>query len=318
MTVVKDLEGDRLSLIFSKKSPSPCTHTESLNSAFGFFCTVERVLVRKKTLYQTVEVFETEEFGKTLLLDGILQVVEKNEFLYHELMVHPAMITHVNPRSILVLGGGDGGVNREVLRYEDIRSLTHVDLDREVIEIAKTYLPSVSKGAFENPKVSVIIEDGRRFLRNKRKQYDLIIMDMTDPIGPSKHLYTLEFFRCVRDALRPRGLFSMHTGSPIAQPVLFGRILRTLSKTFRFVSPFYNYIQMYGTLWSTAVASDGYDLKIIQPATIRRRLRERNLPKLNLFTPESFRSMQVEFPYLNALRQKKGTLLRESNIETLL
>ena len=303
------------------KARSSFLHKEALNEGYGFHYTVKEVLLKKKTRYQTLEVYDTVELGRALLLDGITQVVEKDEFMYHELLVHPTMTVHPKPQSVLLIGGGDGGTSREILKHSSVNLLDHVDLDEEVIRVAQAYFPSISAGAFDHPKLNLIIGDGRQFLEEKSHDYDVILMDMTDPIGPSRALYTVEFFRLVKNALRSKGLFAMHTSSPLTQRDLFKRLQRTLSHVFTKVTCFYHYIQMYGTLWTVAVCSDRYDLSQVRPSLITRRLHDRKVSSprhpLKLFNAETFCAMQVIYPYMRSIRNTKVPLIRDVNLNLL-
>ena len=300
-----------------KKTPLKTTlkrHHEALNESCGFYYEVGDVLYRKKTRYQEIKVVHTKEFGKVLLLDGIIQVSERDEFIYHEMLVHGGMLTHANPQSILVIGGGDGGANREVLKHPSVKQLVQVDLDDEVIAVCKKHFDFICQGSFEDPRVDLHIKDGRAFLKDTQALYDVIIMDMTDPVGPSRALYTVEFFRLVKKALSRKGVFCMHISSPITRPVAFGRIHKTLSHVFTNVNALYHYIHMYGTLWSIGVASDHYDLRQFSVATLRRRLLQRNLTHLRLMQAEGLHAMLRGHPYLDVLLKKKAILIRDANL----
>ena len=287
---------------------------EKLNKHFGYFYTYKKILAEKKTPFQTLKLIETEEFGRVLLIDDITQVVEKNDYLYHEVMVHPAMCSHINPKEILVIGGGDGGCNYEILKHPTVTNLTHVELEKEVIEYCKKYLPFISKKAFEHPKTNIIIDDGHHFIKNTKNTYDIIIMDMIDPLGLAKNLYTLDFFKNIKKALKDsNSIFVMHAESPITRPILFNQILQTLSTVFNYVSPFYNYIQMYSTLWTIAVCSKKVNPKTISFKTIKNQIKKKKLKSLKVFNEESFFSMQVELPYIQDIRKQKVALIKQAS-----
>ena len=211
---------------------------EALNPNFGFYYTINKTLQKGKTKYQQLELVDTDEFGTVLLLDNITQVAERNEPHYHEPMVHPAFCCHPNPRNVLVIGGGDGGILREVLKYPSVKRVDHAELDEKVITFSKKYLKSVHKGSFDDPRVHVQVADGRAFTKQHPGEYDIIIMDMTDPYGPSKMLYTREFFRIVKRAFRDsNGILVMHSESPVARPEAFSCIQKTLRSVFKNVNP---------------------------------------------------------------------------------
>ena len=160
-------------------------YQEALNPAFGYFYTIKKTLHKASTKYQKIELVDTDEFGKTLLIDDVTQVAEKNEFMYHEPMVHPALCCHPRPESVLVVGGGDGGVIREVLKYPMVKRVELAELDGGVVTFAKRYLCGIHGGSFDDRRVNVNITDGRKFVEDHPGEFDVVIMDMTDPFGPS-------------------------------------------------------------------------------------------------------------------------------------
>ncbi|MBD3241848.1 MAG: hypothetical protein GF331_14765, partial [Chitinivibrionales bacterium] len=196
--------------------------SEPLNPHFGFFYTVKKTLYRGRSRFQKIELIDTDEFGNVLLLDDITQVAEKNDYQYHEPMVHPALCCHPRPADILVIGGGDGGILREVLKHRTVRSVTFVELDEKVVEFSRKYLSSLNKGAFDDPRVETVFSDGRAFVEQNPKRFDVVIMDMTDPFGPSRMLYTREFYRAVKRSFKnTNGIFTMHSESPVVRPVAY-------------------------------------------------------------------------------------------------
>jgi spermidine synthase len=234
---------------------------ESLNAHQGYHYDAGKTLVSTQTRYQNAELVETEAFGRVLLLDGATQVSEKWEYRYHEPMVHPAMLAHPDPRRVLVIGGGDGGILREVLRHRTVEQVDFAELDEEVVQFAADHLAHISAGAFEDPRVRCVFGDGRAFVETAaaavaqgsgtQPGYDVVIMDMTDPEGPARFLYTREFFAEVQKAMRGgRGIFVMHGESPAARQAAFACIGRTLKSAFPVVSTATTFVPMYGTLWS--------------------------------------------------------------------
>jgi spermidine synthase len=287
-------------------------HTEWLNDNFGFFYTISKRLRFGATKYQTIELVDTNELGRVLILDGITQAAQRGECYYHEPMVHPAMCTHPCPRRVLVIGAGDGGIIREVLKYPCVESLDLAELDGGVIEFSRKYLPSVNQGAFDDARVRVHITDGRGFVEKNRASFDMVIMDMTDPFGPAKFLYTKDFFRSVKRSFRdPRGVFVMHTESPVARPRTFACIQRTLRSVFRHVRPLYAYIHMYATLWSITVSSDGSDMASINRAAIDKKLARYGIKGLRYYTGKIHEAAQVSWPHLDDLLNKRARVLTD-------
>lgn len=272
---------------------------ETLNPHFGYFYTVKKSISKGHTDYQQIELIDTDEFGKVLLLDNITQLGERNDQSYHEPMVHPALCSHPNPKSVCIIGGGDGGILREVLKHPSVKKVNMVELDQGVISFAKKHLASVHKNAFDDPRLELTITDGRGFIEQQRGAFDVVIMDMTDPFGPSKMLYTSNFFRKVKKALRnDNGLFVMHSESPISRPTAFACINKTLSSVFPEVSLMYVYIQMYGILWSISVCSPTVNIGAQTATAINRKLKKRNIEGLKVYTGETHHAMMTPYPYI--------------------
>lgn len=287
--------------------------TEALNPNFGYFYTIKKTLRKGKTKYQQIELVETDEFGNVLLLDNITQVAERNDSHYHEPMVHPAICCHPKPRTILVIGGGDGGILREVLKYSTIERVDLAELDNEVISFSKKYLSSVHKGCFDDSRLHIQVVDGRMFTEEHPGQYDIIIMDMTDPYGPSKMLYTREFFRKIKRAFRDKnGIFIMHSESPISRPQAFSCIQKTLRSVFKNVNPFYLYIQMYAVLWSITMCSDSINAAAVSSANVNKKLQRFGLNDLQVYSGQTHTSMQVEYPYISQILKQPARIITDA------
>ncbi|GAB1483203.1 polyamine aminopropyltransferase [Treponema sp.] len=283
---------------------------ERLSPSSGWYYEAGETLHEGKTPFQEIELVTTEEFGRTLLLDGATQVMEKNEFQYHESLAHLPLLSHRNPRRVLIIGGGDGGLVREVLKHPCVQSVDFIELDEEVVLFSRRYLLELNKGAFEDPRVKLSFMDGRAFVEAAAPAtYDVILMDMTDPAGPSLRLYTQEFFLAVRRILRDdESLFAMHSESPETRPEAFARIRSTLASVFPLVRLAYTYIRMYGTLWSFALCSASTDPKKIDGETIERRLAERGISALKLVSPDTWPAFFVHWPYIGALLTEPGPI----------
>ncbi len=286
---------------------------EWLNNTSGFFYTVERTLYKGKTPFQEIELVETGEFGKVLLLDRITQVAEKNDWQYHEPMTHPALLTHPDPRRVLVIGGGDGGILREVLKYSSVEWVDFAELDEDVVKFSRTYLPSLNGGAFEDSRVHFHFQDGRAFVESHPGLYDVVIMDMTDPFGPSRMLYTREFFQAVKRSFRnPSGIFVMHSESPITRPTAFACIKKTLGSVFSSVETLYTFIQMYATFWSISTASDTLKPTANTPQTIDKRIHTLGIENLHLITGHTIHAMAVEYPYIKDILRQPAPVITDA------
>lgn len=182
---------------------------EAKTSTWGF--KIEREIYSGKSKFQKIEVFDTKEFGRILVLDSQVQLSTKDEFVYHEMLVHPAFLCHQNPQNVLIIGGGDGGALREAVKYP-VKEIFLVDIDKKVIEVSKKYLPSVSRGAFNDKRLKIFCEDAMRFVKKYNGFFDVIIEDLTDPSGPSRVLWKIGFLKDVFGALKKDGLASFQSG----------------------------------------------------------------------------------------------------------
>ncbi len=177
-------------------------------STWGFV--IEKEVFSKKTPFQKIEIFDNSELGRVLVLDGLVQLSTHHEFIYHEMLVHPALFDHPHPQIVLIIGGGDGGVLREVVKHP-VKKIYLVDIDKEVISVSKKYLPSVSAGAFQDKRVKIFNEDGLKFIKKFQNFFDIIINDSTDPYGPSQVLWKTFFYRQIKKALNKKGIAAFQT-----------------------------------------------------------------------------------------------------------
>ena len=174
---------------------------------------VDRQLHSEQSEFQRIDVYESPEFGRFLTLDGYMMLTEKDEFIYHEMITHVPMAVHPNVKKVLVIGAGDGGVVRELARYQSIEQIDMVEIDRRVVEVCKEYLPQTAC-CFDDPRVQLTFADGLKFIRSKEDEYDLIIVDSTDPFGPGEGLFTKEFYGNCYRALKEDGIMVNQHESP--------------------------------------------------------------------------------------------------------
>ena len=196
----------------------------------------KKVLVTGKTPFQEYEIFVSELWGKALILDGRLQSAELDEFVYHEALVHPVMVAHPEPRRVMVMGGGEGATLREVLRHPGVAQAVMVDIDAELVNICREWLPDFHGGAFDDPRATLFFTDGRVWLADQPDgSFDVIILDLPEPleIGPALPLFTREMYGLVRRKLAPRGLMAVQSGSAS----LVGRLMADINWTLRAVFP---------------------------------------------------------------------------------
>ncbi len=257
-----------------------------------FIYKVKRVLEYVRSRYQEICVTETYDFGLALMLDGRVQFTERDEAVYHEALVHPVMLAHRNPERVLIVGGGDGLALREVLKHNCVKRAELVDLDEAVIEVCRRHFRKILSGAFEDPRVRVHIGEGREFLEKApERHYDIVILDLTDPLGggPEKLLYTIEFYKLVRKALKEEGLMATQATSPF-YPRVFGSIVKTVREVFPSISYHLAFVPSYSLPWAFITAGEKLpELKASEVASI---MRKRGV-KLRYFSSEMIASLRA-------------------------
>lgn len=193
-------------------------YQETLYSNWGQWFTESEILFQQKTDHQDLVIFQNPLFGKVLALDGVIQNTQADEAIYHEMMAHVPLLAHEKPKTVLIIGGGDGGILREVLKHPTIERALLVEIDPSVIALCKQYLPHISDGAFDNPKAHVVIQDASLFVKECKETFDVIFCDSTDPIGPGAVLFTREFYGDCKKLLNKQGIFVNQNGVPFVQP----------------------------------------------------------------------------------------------------
>ncbi|CAI1493061.1 Polyamine aminopropyltransferase [Thermococcus nautili] len=223
---------------------------------YGVGFKVKERLFETQTKYQRLELYETEGFGKLLVLDGTVQLVEIGEESYHEVLVHPVMLAHPNPKRVLIIGGGDGGTLREVLRHESVEKATMVEIDEMVVEVSRIYL-GIDRGAFDDPRAELIIGDGVKYLKETGERFDVIIVDSTDPVGPAKLLFSEEFYRSAYEKLNEKGLYITQAGSVYLFTNELLDAYKAMKKVFDRVYYFSFPVIGYASPWSFLVGVKG-------------------------------------------------------------
>jgi spermidine synthase len=260
---------------------------EPLNDSTGFYIKAGKQLGEWQTRFQKMAIYDTPHYGKLFRLDGFNMTSEREEFVYHENLIHPALTAHAAPRKVLIIGGGDGGSSEEALKHPSVEQATMVEIDGDVIEVAKKHFHAVHKGVFDNPRLRVLVDDGMKFVRETHEKFDLIALDLNDPMGPAEALYSTEFFQQLRAALAPGGALTLHIGSPVARPERVAELAQRLNGVFRIVRPYTMYIPLYGSLWAMAVCSDKLDPKAFTADEIDRRIEARKLQELRYYNGET-------------------------------
>jgi spermidine synthase len=216
---------------------------------------------------------------------------ERDEFFYHENLVHPAAVAHPQPRRALVIGGGDGGSSEELLKHPSLEVVHMAELDPDVIEVAKAQFGKVHRGAFDNPRLQVTVGDGLAYLRATAQRYDLVSMDLTDPVGPSVELYSPATFALAKRAMTANGALTLHLGSPFSHPGRVRGTLASLRQVFKRVTPYFAHIPLYGSIWGFACASDILDPRAMTAEEVERVIAQRSLADLQYYNGETHRAV---------------------------
>ncbi|MED4456068.1 spermidine synthase [Metabacillus fastidiosus] len=234
-------------------------YTEKQTKNFGITMKIKQTLHTEQTDFQKLEMVETEEFGNMLFLDGMVMTSEVDEFVYHEMVAHVPLFTHPNPENILVVGGGDGGVIREILKHPSVKKATVVDIDGKVIEYSKKYLPSIA-GKLDDSRVDVQVGDGFMHIAKSEDEYDVIMVDSTEPVGPAVNLFSKGFYAGISKALKDDGIFVAQTDNPWFTPDLISNVQRDVKEIFPITRLYLANIPTYPSgLWSFTIGSKKYD-----------------------------------------------------------
>lgn len=260
---------------------------------------VKKKLYSGRSQYQKIEVYDTYSFGRILVLDGIFQTSEVDEFIYHEMLCHLPLLLHQDPRKVLIIGGGDGGSLEEVLKHP-IEKVWVVEIDRKVIGVSKKYLPSISRGAFNSKKAEIIVGDGLKFIKNYKNFFDVIILDLSDPVGPAKELISLNFYKDVKKALKKRGVLSVQSGSITVQLKLVETIYKRLKKVFPFVEIHRACVPLYQAGEYSFTLAANFNLEKVSLAKLERRFKKLNL-KTKYYLPKIHLSSRAKPRYLKNL-----------------
>jgi spermidine synthase len=249
----------------------------------------KQVLVREETRCQQVEIVDTYEFGRCLFLDGKMQSSQVDEYLYHEFLVHPAMVTHPEPKQALIIGGGEGATLRELVAWH--------------------------QGAFDDPRVRIIVDDGRKFIQDSREIYDIIIIDVSDPTceGPASMLYTLQFYQSVAARLKPAGIMSLQAGtSSIVGGEIMASLYKTLQRVFPVVRAYEANIPSFDMPWGFGLAAAQLDPKQLNAQEIDRRLQLRGLENLRAYDGETHIGLFSPTKSLRNMLESRGRIIEDT------
>jgi len=232
-------------------------YKEITPAGFGIAIKVKEVLFSDQSPFQKVEIIDTDSaLGKILTLDDLMMTTEGDEFFYHEMISHIPMMNHKCPKTVLVIGGGDGGTVREVLKHDTVEKVILCEIDGMVIDVCKKYLPTIA-GKLDDPKVEVLVEDAIEYIKDKENEFDIVLIDSTDPMGPGEGLFTEEFYTNVKKSLKKDGIVAAQSESPVVNKEEIKKMYSLLKKVFPITSTFTSPIPTYpGGYWAWAFCSE--------------------------------------------------------------
>ena len=248
------------------------TYSETLYDSYGQEFAVDKVYFENKTDHQHLIIFENAKFGRVMALDGIIQTTEADEFIYHEMLTHVPLMAHGKVKRVLIIGGGDGGMLREACKHHSVEHITQVEIDAQVVDMCKQYLPNHSAGAYDDPRVNIVIDDGINFVRECNDHFDVIISDSTDPIGPGDVLFTSDFYQHCKKCLSGGGIMVTQNGVAYMQ-------LDEVVTTAKRLQPYFSDRSFYsaavptyvGGIMTFAWATDSPDLRTLPVEKIAQR-----------------------------------------------
>lgn len=276
---------------------------------------ISNVLYSGRTKFQSIEILRSPSFGKLLVLDSKIQSAEIDEFVYHEALVHPAMLAHPRPENIFIAGGGEGATLREVLRHPGVKKAVMVDIDPDVIDICRKFLPDYHAGAFDDKRSHIYNTDARKWLAQSKDKFDVIIIDLTEPVeaGPAYLLYTREFYQIVAGKLTENGLISVQSGSTsFVELASIKAVARTLRSIFPIVRIYQADIPAFGGPWGFCVASMKIDPTKLSAREIDNRIKERGLNSLRFYDGTAHQGMFTFPKHMRKALSRGGRLITDA------
>ncbi|RJP26299.1 MAG: polyamine aminopropyltransferase [Candidatus Omnitrophota bacterium] len=296
--------GDRLAELFqpvdildeiTSMIPRICTKNVE---GYGFRMELDSLITSRKSRFQDIIIADTAAFGRVLLLDGIMQTSEKDDCFYHEPLVHVPMLSHPHPQNVLICGGGDGGAAREVLKHPCVQSCTIVDIDAEVVSLARDHLGVIHQGSLVDPRIHIQIQNAVDFVHTTRSSFDVIILDNTDPVGCAEILFSREFYQDVHQRLAPDGYVSLNIGAPLLFEKNSTRIVQEVHEIFSCGYPYLHFIPSYGSLMGFLLCMK-MERELIPLEDVENRLNQRALHDLRIISPNTFHALFAVPPFLH-------------------
>ena len=281
-------------------------YNETLYPAWGQRFEITKILFEAKTGHQHLVIFENPMFGRVMALDGVIQTTEADEFVYHEMLTHVPLFAHGNAKKVLIVGGGDGGILREVARHPEVTSITMVEIDASVVEMSKQHLPKHSDGAFGDKRLNLVIDDAANFVKQSTEKFDVIISDSTDPHGPGEVLFTDDFYANCKKCLNTGGVLVTQNGVCFMQQDEVANTYQRQSALFKdagfYVAPVSTYVGGFMTL---AWATDNPELRGVTLETLEKRFAKANFPT-RYYTPEIHKAAFALPAFVKGLMRKKA------------
>jgi len=292
--------------------------SDAINPNFVQRYRVRGTLYTGQTRYQSMQVIDTCDFGRCLVLDGRLQSSQRDEFIYHEALVHPALISHPGPSRVFIAGGAEGATLREVLAHRSVKEAVMVDIDEEAVDVCRRFLPSLHQGSFDDSRVELLHMDARKYLAESKQKFDAIVMDITDPVegGPSWMLYTREFYRIVSERLAPGGIVAVQSGPcNLHDMAVFTAINRTLREVFPDVFPYTAVVPSFGGAWGFTLVAKTADPLVLSAGEINHRLSTRVSKELRFYDGMTHQGMFRLPRYLrDGMRERKAIITDQSPV----
>jgi spermidine synthase len=277
---------------------------------------IERYVYSGQSAFQKIDIIDTEFFGRCLVLDGKIQSAEFDEYIYHEALIHPAMVTYQEPKRVLVVGGGEGAVLREILKHPSVEKLVMIDIDKEVVELCEIHLPKWNNGTFDDPRVKLLFMDARRYLEEVEEKWDIIFIDLPEPLddSPCYLLFTKEFYQIIRERLNPKGIVALQAGE--LNPRLFhchSAVYNTLKQVFKHVDSYGTFIPSYNTRWSFICASEQCSVLKQTAGNIDKKLEERQVADLLFYDGLTHTNMFTLTKDIRMLRSKGERVIEDDS-----
>jgi len=255
---------------------------------------IRRRIYSEHTRFQKLEIVDTASFGVCLVLDGRIQSSEKDEFIYHEALVHPAMLAHPKPETIFIAGGGEGATLREVLKHKTVKRVIMVDIDEQVVNTCRRYLLAFHQGSFDDPRLELHFSDARKYLEQTPESFDVVIIDLVEPMkeGPACLLYTQEFYRIIKNRLTSQGILAVQSGAAgWTNLSMFTVVVSTLKSVFPIARPYHIYVPSFVDMWGFTAASETIDASKLSAREVNRRIALRMLTKPRVYDGTSHLSL---------------------------